>query len=1439
MLKCFRAILLLLLLIPAAQAHFHFGLGRFGAAPPAPPPVPTVVSIALSGSLTYPNGSPSGTVIGLITVTMSFGSFSGALSLHNGGFDSFGTACDPANTTNFQIVAGNLELNKTLSGAYNVCVVAVQGSSSLTQAFTITGTSVSQTIASVFLSSGGTFPAGSGSGTTAAMVGVTMSPSSPVFSGSLALVGTGFADQHGTPCSALGDFSISGNTILLATTLSAGTYPGVCVQAVAGSAMYIQAFTLTAATAAITNVSLQTTTFVAGVPNIPVGAVMPTLTNGSPFTSAPFTGSLAIVTAGTDSNGNSCTTNGNHFQVLSASLQLAANGSGVSVGSYPGVCVAASQAGYASWTQAFTLAAGAAPANQIVLKNVSGSDITNYKYQFGRAFLDGAVSSGNCPIININGSPAAQSQFDVKNVFPDGSVRFGVGAVVIPTLTNNVATTLTFTVGACNNTALTKAQMLAGGFNFDGTETVLFPAAVLTGAPTRLTTLATFNAVTNGGFNITINGNPLSITGLNFSAATSKAQIATIVQTALNAALGTSTAVQVWDLGGSSNLNEIFVISVLGAGKTISAATAGSGTDISAMLGWTGGTLYSNTAPTTQVVSARTMLNNGNYALWTSGPVAQTIILADDSSGAAYDVGNDGFHAMRPRIYATFWSGDNSVSVRFAGEQNKSTQLEDMSYGVTLATGSSSPTQQYQLDLSGTGNAFGEGQTGWSAASAKTVPIAGNLTVTGSLSGPTLSTSGVYFFDDLNISRWCQFKYVNTTTITITDQCSQNFTGGAPSNISIGDTLVVGNPKYAWTRSSWILPGGGSYWINGSAPSPMVNVDQNLAYMEYAREVPNFDPTVTLSGTTVTNEYASWSPGYSFAGAPYDGSWDGGPAIMPASMGIAGGNPWLGILPNWQVYWLYSGDWRMRLQSIQHADLSGAYPTQIRETDPTRKLLRGGSAGTGLGLPIAIAGRPGIQVNSGGFNASNLCTIAGVDYGRDFCFGPSDNLPVIPGSAAINHGDPWVSAPGDHLVSEFHLPYVETGDPWYLNEGDLWMSDIEASNPPYNAVGTRGPNGTYCNFVDEFRGEAWFGLSMAEYAVMAPDADPFKPWLVDCENDMLAMWEGALGITGTVYDGTPAKTWAAPLLDPESSSGVSPSTLPHHTIPTQHDWQNFFDAPVTQNTFEKTGMWVPGVDLGILDPWMFHYMTLSIGRATELGFAAGAIQSYLGQVYSGWANSAQYSPYLFNQYGAPVEKQPTFAGGGFFPDWPTLLSQGYTSQWLTGVGWTMNVTAMAWNGTSGGQATVTTALPNAVDVGGQVTIAGATNTGSGGAAAVNKTFTVFSVTDNQDFTLTVPASAGVIGTIGGAITGVIVAPLGAPASSNWSGSLTTSGDGGRLVWATGGNAMMTDNGVSPWGMWWGINSHAQIPDWSTDTHWDVVPRTDANALPAQPTTTPP
>jgi hypothetical protein len=83
---------------------------------------------------------------------------------------------------------------------------------------------------------------------------------------------------------------------------------------------------------------------------------------------------------------------------------------------------------------------------------------------------------------------------------------------------------------------------------------------------------------------------------------------------------------------------------------------------------------------------------------------------------------------------------------------------------------------------------------------------------------------------------------------------------------------------------------------------------------------------------------------------------------------------------------------------------------------------------------------------------------------------------------------------------------------------------------------------------------------------------------------------------------------------------------------------------------------------------------------------------------------------------------------------------------------TVSITSITWASTNGGQGVVVAGAATVVGgVGDTINISGATNTGTGGAAAVNGTFIVTAFTDNQHFILAMPAAAGVIATIAGTI----------------------------------------------------------------------------------------
>src|SRR5277367_1188173 len=145
-------------------------------------------------------------------------------------------------------------------------------------------------------------------------------------------------------------------------------------------------------------------------------------------------------------------------------------------------------------------------------------------------------------------------------------------------------------------------------------------------------------------------------------------------------------------------------------------------------------------------------------------------------------------------------------------------------------------------------------------------------------------------------------------------------------------------------------------------PSAQINIDNNLAYLESTRFLPNFDTSIAIPQTAIAAEYLNWS---SKPNDIYDASWDGG-SVWINAMGNAGDSPHIGPYPRWVTMWLFTGDWRMRQMALCLADLAAAWPMGLRESDPTRRYSRADpvGSGTGLGRNYSVAARPHTSFNT-------------------------------------------------------------------------------------------------------------------------------------------------------------------------------------------------------------------------------------------------------------------------------------------------------------------------------------------------------------------------------------------------------------------------------------------------------------------------------------------
>lgn len=133
--------------------------------------------------------------------------------------------------------------------------------------------------------------------------------------------------------------------------------------------------------------------------------------------------------------------------------------------------------------------------NEILISLPSGSE-TNYPYQFGRAFRKGEIV--DTPQVLIDGVPTT-TQADVKTRHRDGSVKFAVISVIIPTLTTTQKSIRFQNQAAPANTPVTIASMLAN-YDFEAKIDLKSAGTSLAGAP--ISARAMLATLTDSGLEI-------------------------------------------------------------------------------------------------------------------------------------------------------------------------------------------------------------------------------------------------------------------------------------------------------------------------------------------------------------------------------------------------------------------------------------------------------------------------------------------------------------------------------------------------------------------------------------------------------------------------------------------------------------------------------------------------------------------------------------------------------------------------------------------------------------------------------------------------------------------------------------------------------------------------------------------------------------------------
>ncbi len=307
--------------------------------------------------------------------------------------------------------------------------------------------------------------------------------------------------------------------------------------------------------------------------------------------------------------------------------------------------------------------------------------------------------------------------------------------------------------------------------------------------------------------------------------------------------------------------------------------------------------------------------------------------------------------------------------------------------------------------------------------------------------------------------------YIRVSTVVDNDWVD------ARGNITYDFTLSLGlsNPQVVFSKTDftqWHDSRWHKVFWQGLTP-PQIEVRYDLPYLASTGAVPNYDSSLVVSATAITNQYNTWN-------ATAHDIMDGGG--LTKYFPTTGGRDEIGPYPRFASLYLCSMDYRMAEVTINYGDLSGTCPMHFRESDPARSFYQ---------HPIKVDDRPTIWT-----------TQVDVGYIKDQFIAKQDQFPPAVGDLT----DPWtVELP--HQPSLAYIPYLMTGDLYYLEEMQFWACfDLGASNWQY-----RG--GTKCWIVEQIRGNAWAFRNIVDAAAMTPADMPERAYLEEKIANNIERWK--------------------------------------------------------------------------------------------------------------------------------------------------------------------------------------------------------------------------------------------------------------------------------------------------------------------------------------------
>lgn len=463
------------------------------------------------------------------------------------------------------------------------------------------------------------------------------------------------------------------------------------------------------------------------------------------------------------------------------------------------------------------------------------------------------------------------------------------------------------------------------------------------------------------------------------------------------------------------------------------------------------------------------------------------------------------------------------------------------------------------------------------------------------------------------VENGCKTQQVAETTVsTITLKLGQ----ATPSTVYTKASSTRMHYASRWTKQYW----------KGGTPAT-INFDLDLTYLASTKLLPNYDTSLVMQEADIAGFYGSWTA--ATKDIYNEGNWQ-----LP--MSNTGGYHRIGLQPGWTVWWLYTGDHRMREMAFGNADLAGAFHVHYRESEygRTRSFQRNSGTDAG-GKVVSINTRPSLCFQTGnGVTTSSPLNLA------------ADKMTWVTSMSEDNY-----SAEASHQPDPYTAQYLLTGDYWYLEQSWFFAAWSAAYPSPADvSYGGRGPDGWYggLELGAEPRAHAWPFRNRVATAVFTPDrfADE-KAYFTYLVADAIEVWEGHRNVTSSRTGGA-LWNWAYAHIA-QSKWGTPLTTGPDPMNSWAGGGQTDVPDAVNYELCYRSG-----------SPWMHHYLLVCLYRAKELGFDTGPLLGYAAPHLIEVITDPGISSFHLENYRRPYRKLP-YPDGDFYTSWAEVASHFHTS----------------------------------------------------------------------------------------------------------------------------------------------------------------------------------